>query len=225
MHEVRKVVKLSSHLLIKCSQTGQVWLFNCPEGCQHRLSEHKIKIHQIEHIILTSLRTQDISGIIGLLSSLSLNNRVRSINLYGPKGLLEYINLARKYSHTTFRYNLKIRTYYYTCIHKFFPFHLLIYPLDQSSYQSTCNFIEQEKIGRFRSSKARLYGLEPGPLYGNLKLHKKYLLPDGTVLSGKHFTQKYCMGIKLLCSIDNYGFRVIHEVSRNNISTILEINR
>nr|YP_009313003.1 Ribonuclease Z [Dermonema virens]SCW21257.1 Ribonuclease Z [Dermonema virens] len=219
------MVKTHSHLLIKCSQTGTVWLFNCPEGCQHLLAEHNIKIHQIEHIILTSLRTQDVGGVIGLLSSLSLSDRVQNINLYGPRGTLQYLNLARKYSHTTFHYNIIIHTYYYANIYTFSPFHLLIYPLDQTGYRYIYSFLENEKIGRFKSAKACLYGFKPGPLYGQLKRHKKYLLPDGTIISGRYFTQKYYPGVKLLCSIENYGYRVIHATTSCKKSTIIEVRK
>nr|YP_009315663.1 Ribonuclease Z [Trichogloeopsis pedicellata]SCW24321.1 Ribonuclease Z [Trichogloeopsis pedicellata] len=202
----------SLNFLIRCSQNGEVWLFNCPEGCQQLLHIYNIKITQIRHIVLTSLKIKEISGLIGLLSSLSLNGNTNTINLYGPHGLLAYINLIRKYSHTTFRYNLKIYVYQHAEIYKSNQFHLCTYPINKLTTYMTSVFFEKERKGRFQLFKAKQYGLQPGPVYKYLKLHTRYILPDGTIISGKYFTDKYSQGTKILCLSSKYGFRFSYEL-------------
>ncbi len=198
--------------LIRCSQTGEVWLFNCPDGCQQILNASKIRLNQIHHIVISSLKIEDISGLVGLLSSLSLNDRIKNINLYGPPGLLAYINLARKYSKTTFKYHLSIYILQYTVMYKYGHFHLYLYPVDISNNNIQYTFLEQERYGRFQSYKAQLHGFHAGPLYGYLKMHNKYILPDGTIIAGKYFTNTYLEGIKLSYSKDKYGFRINYEL-------------
>nr|YP_009313823.1 Ribonuclease Z [Hommersandiophycus borowitzkae]SCW22077.1 Ribonuclease Z [Hommersandiophycus borowitzkae] len=201
--------------LIRCSQTGKVWLFNCPDGCQQILDEHHIKINQINYIILTSLKTQVISGLMGLLSSLSLNGHIHDIHLYGPPGVTAYLNLARKYSQTTFRYRIQIHISQQTHIYKCNQFYIYTYPINKWGTCIAYVFLEQEKKGRFQETKAKTYKLMPGPIYGNLKLHKKYILPDGTIISGKHFTYTYSQGIKIFPLAEYYGYRFNYELIDN----------
>nr|YP_009313207.1 Ribonuclease Z [Dichotomaria marginata]SCW21461.1 Ribonuclease Z [Dichotomaria marginata] len=193
------MINNSLSFLIKCNLTTQVWLFNCPEGCQNTLVQNQIKIHQINNIILTSLEIDNISGIMGLLSSLSLSCRVQQVNIFGPPGIFQYLQLARKYSQTTFRYSLKIHIihYGYLTINK----HYLLYANPNDPYKHTFTYIllESEKIGRFQLYKAHnIYKLQAGPIYGQLKNHKRLIMPDGSIISGKYFTHQPTMGLKIL---------------------------
>nr|YP_009312800.1 Ribonuclease Z [Helminthora furcellata]SCW21054.1 Ribonuclease Z [Helminthora furcellata]SCW23914.1 Ribonuclease Z [Helminthora furcellata] len=211
----------SLNFLVRCSQTGQVWLFNCPDSCQQILTESKIRTSQIRHIVITSLQTQDINGLIGLLSSLSLNDSINSINLYGPPGLLAYLNLARKYSKTTFRYHLNIYIKQNSYTNSSDHLYICIHPNNRLATTLKYHFIEKERKGRFQSVKAVKYGLRPGPIYGHLKLHRQYILPDGTILSGQYFTHKYSQGIKILCFLDKYGYRINYELFTSSIYRII----
>ena len=98
----------TSSFFIKFSQCSDVWLFNCFEGCQHVLSINKIKISQIKKIIITENSIYYISGLLGLLSSISLNTEIDRIDIVGPVGLKYYMFGGRKYSQTNFRYKLYI---------------------------------------------------------------------------------------------------------------------
>nr|YP_009314026.1 Ribonuclease Z [Izziella formosana]SCW22280.1 Ribonuclease Z [Izziella formosana] len=206
------MLNISSAFLIRCSQTGEVWLFNCPEGCQQELNKSKISINHITHIVLADLKVETISGLVGLLSSLSLNDRVRSINLYGPPGLLSYINLARKYSKTSFRYNLTLYIHTSTHVYKSDSFRLYCHPLDQSQQKVKYIFLEKERPGRFQASRANKFGIIAGPVYGYLKMHRRYILPDGTMIEGKYFTNTYSQGNKISFSSNQYGFRINYEL-------------
>lgn len=202
----------SLSFLVKCSQTGTVWLFNCPEGCQHILISQKIKIHLITHIVITHLSIDNIAGLMGLLSSLSLSSRINTINIYGPPGLFQYLQLARKYSQTTFKYSLSIyviksthtSNYVYSTVHS--------YPKDAKNSKIEYTIIEKEKIGRFKSQKAKIFKITPGPIFGQLKAQGRLLTPCGTIVSGKYFTNPYSAGFKIIYLIEKYGSRSSSEV-------------
>nr|YP_009314230.1 Ribonuclease Z [Liagora harveyana]SCW22484.1 Ribonuclease Z [Liagora harveyana] len=217
------MLNISSTFLIRCSQTGTVWLFNCPESCQQILNKSKININQIDHIIITDLKTETTSGLIGLLSSLSLNDRIQSIKIYGPPGLMAYITLARKYSKTTFKYHLDIYINRYTYIHQSNDFYLYFHPFNQFHTSLKYTFIEREQQGRLQASKARKYGIAAGPIYRYLKMHKKYILPDGTIITGTYFTNTYSKGAKVLCSLNRYGFRINYEIMTFTNHGILKV--
>nr|YP_009541639.1 hypothetical protein [Synarthrophyton chejuense]AYR05648.1 hypothetical protein [Synarthrophyton chejuense] len=209
---------ISSSFILKIGQLGQIWLFNCTEGCQYILARKKIKISQISKIIITDLRVQNISGLLGLLSSLSLNSSIKNIDLYGPEGLSNYLFLGRKYSQTNFRYIVSIYSIQTGIIvqNKFFQ----IYAFNMLKYFSLFNYsiLMPERPGPLDILKVRSYKIPLGPLYGNLKLGKDFILPDGVVIFGNNFVNSYYLGNKLtflsylderqLLEIGKYGFLI-----------------
>ena len=130
----------TSSFLIKLSQRGDVWLFNCIESCQHILSIKKIKISQIKKIVITDSSIDHVSGLLGLLSSISLNTMTERIDLFGPDGLQYYIFGGRKYSHTNFRYKLYVHDLSYELIFHQMSFsctnlyNVYLYGLDNYNY-------------------------------------------------------------------------------------------
>jgi ribonuclease Z len=214
------MIQKSISFLIKRSSMGIVWLFNCPEGCQHILIQKKIKLHQINNIFITSLEIKNIAGIIGLLSSLSLNSRIHNLSIYGPQGLFQYLQLSRKYSQTTFKYKLNI----YILKNGFIKINNLydtyIYTRNPSINKLQCLILEEEKIGRFKPQKANIFQIKTGPWYGKLKSQYKLIGPDGCIITGKYFTNPYNLGFKITYLFHNYCFR--NSIESTWISNIIK---
>nr|YP_009510555.1 ribonuclease Z [Gracilaria ferox]AXI96228.1 ribonuclease Z [Gracilaria ferox]UAD85712.1 ribonuclease Z [Gracilaria ferox] len=165
-----------------------VWLFNCCNGCQHYLMKQKIKISQVSKIIITEMTICNISGLPGLLSSLSLSNKKSAVHIYGPTDLAKYLELIKKYSKTNFRYNLyfhQLKTNYIIKDHKY-----QIYCLKKSIYFEFIVTIPSNK-GKFKLHKAKQWQIETGPMYGKLKRGYDFMLPDGTTISSKDFTDRH----------------------------------
>ena len=189
----------TSSFLIKFSQRGDVWLFNCVESCQHILSIKKIKISQIKKIVITDNSINNISGLLGLLSSISLNTATERIDLFGPNGLQYYLFGGRKYSQTNFRYKLYVHDLSYELIcHQLSVsctnfYNIYLHGLDNYNYL----LVSQERSGPFNSIKAFNYRIPFGPLYGDLKLGKQFILPDGFIVCHKTFVYGYLLGNKV----------------------------
>lgn len=201
------MINPSTSAILQCNQSDNVWLLNCPEGSQHTLLKQKIRIHQVNNIILTNLSIENLAGLMGFLSSLSLNSRIHQVNLYGPPGLSNYLKLARKYSQTTFKYNIAIYTLSYGYLASNFPYIICSYPFDTKNQQFEYVILEREQIGRFLLYKAESFKFISGPLYGDLKRQKRFLTPDGNILAGKFFTDRRSIGLKILYLIQVYAYR------------------
>ncbi len=74
----------------------QLYLIDCGEGTQWRLSEYNIKKSNINEIFISHLHGDHIFGLIGLLTSFSLSKRKEPIKLFSPKGLEEIIRVQLK---------------------------------------------------------------------------------------------------------------------------------
>ncbi len=82
------------------------FLIDCGEGTQMQLSKFKIKPSKISHIFISHLHGDHYFGLIGLLSSMSLMNRIQDIHIYGPPLLKEIILLQCKASNSDFSFDV-----------------------------------------------------------------------------------------------------------------------
>lgn len=206
--------------LLKNNRLSLVYLYNCPEGSQHKLNK-LIKHSQISSIILTDLTIDKIAGVFGLLSTFSLNSRNQVFSIYGPPGLLQYIQFIRKYSHTTFRYVIEL--YIVKSLYVYLNSSMYLYNYLITQQEFAILIIENETTGRFKLSKASDFQLLAGPLYKSLKKHYKFVLPDGSIMMGKYFTDQYYQGAKLFCLFSSYAYRscIEHRWSLNE--TLLSV--
>lgn len=210
-------------LVVKFRSSKDIWLFNCIEGCQHYLMQAKIKMSQISTIVITDLKSCHISGLMGLLSSLSLGNRQKDIYIYAPIGAEKYLQLIKKYSKTNFKYNLfivllhtgiiinsqtKVIYVFLNCFNKL-SYHFIILNL--------------EKQMKFNVAKANDYKLLPGPLYGKLKQCSNFILPDGLILNGDEFVEYKKSGNKFAIVLSKYHTRTLKQIM--NKATICFINK
>ena len=85
---------------------GEHLLIDCAEGTQMQLRKFGIKFSRIGHIFISHLHGDHFYGLIGLISTFSLLNRQNDLNVYGPKGLKEIIQLQLKLSKSWIDYPL-----------------------------------------------------------------------------------------------------------------------
>lgn len=194
----------NSSFLVKFRQLGQVWLFNCFEGCQHVLAKKKVRISQIKNIVITNSSINNISGLLGLLSSISLNTKIRRIDIYGPKELKKYIFWGRRYSQTNFRYKLYIHNFSEGLISR--QFNLILYAFMHSYKYRMINYCIMifEEPSTFNSKVAIKYKIPFGPLYGYFKVGKNFILPDGLIFYSKNFICGYYLGSKVVFIHKNF---------------------
>ncbi len=74
----------------------QLFLIDCGEGTQMRLSDLGIKKSKIDHIFISHLHGDHVFGLMGVLTSMAMGSRKRRLTIYGPKGIEELVT-------TTFR--------------------------------------------------------------------------------------------------------------------------
>lgn len=95
-HPTAQVLQSEEHLM----------LIDCGEGTQMQLSLYKIKKSRINHIFISHLHGDHYFGLIGLLTSFALNNRVNDLHIYSPSGLKSIIDLQMNVSGARFPYHI-----------------------------------------------------------------------------------------------------------------------
>lgn len=200
----------NTSFVIKLFTFKDIWIFNCSEGCQFNVLNQNFKISNLSKIILTDLNINNISGLLGFLSSLNLIGRVKSLHIYGPRELKYYLDLGKKYSHTNFSY-----TVYLHVLNTGLVINYCNYRVYSFFYNKKYEFIinQSEQNGTFFLSKAQSNYLIPGPLYGKLKKGSIFLLPDGFLLNGKNLTSFNTLGKEFCFFVSYYYNRNLFENS------------
>ncbi len=91
--------------LLNCND--KLFLIDCGEGTQQQLIRFGIRSQKIDYIFISHLHGDHYFGLIGLLSSLHLNGRVKPLTIFGPAPLREIIDLQLLHSQTTLRYAIQ----------------------------------------------------------------------------------------------------------------------
>ena len=91
--------------LLNCNE--KYYLIDCGEGTQQQLTKYNLKATRIDHIFISHLHGDHYFGLIGLLSSLHLNGRVKPMQIFGPTPLLEILEIQFKHSDTHLRYPIE----------------------------------------------------------------------------------------------------------------------
>jgi ribonuclease Z len=82
-HPSAQVLQTAEHLV----------LIDCGEGTQMQMNLYKIKKSRINHIFISHLHGDHYFGLIGLINSLALNNRLNDLHIYAPEKLKSIIEI------------------------------------------------------------------------------------------------------------------------------------
>ncbi len=90
--------------LLNCNE--KFYMIDCAEGTQQQLIRFGIKASKIDHIFISHLHGDHYFGLIGLLSSMHLNGRIKPLYIFGPAAIQEILEIQFKHSDTTLKYEL-----------------------------------------------------------------------------------------------------------------------
>lgn len=181
----RNVTSIALKLL---NERNAVWLFDCGEGTQMQILRTSIRPRKIEKIFITHLHGDHIFGLPGLLSSRSFQGGDEPLEIYGPKGIRDYVETTLKISQSRLSYALKfIELEDEGLIFKDEQFSVYCARLDHGIESFGYRIVEQDYAGELQAEKLTQLGIPSGPVYGQLKRGETVTLPDGRVFDGKDF--------------------------------------
>lgn len=85
----------------------QLYLIDCGEGCQFQLNANKIKRSKINQIFISHLHGDHLNGLMGLLTSYSLNGRTEKMTLVGPAPIKKYVESNLEFIGTILSYPIE----------------------------------------------------------------------------------------------------------------------
>ncbi|MCF1675615.1 ribonuclease Z [Tetragenococcus halophilus] len=182
----RNVTSITLRLL---AERNAIWLFDCGEGTQMQILHTTIKPRKIEKIFISHLHGDHIFGLPGLITSRSNQAGDKPLEIYGPKGIEDFIRTSLKISKTHLNYPLKfieISSDEETLFEDD-QFVVTCKRLDHGVASFGFRVTEKDHKGELQVEKLKALGVKPGPIYGKLKQGESVTLTDGQTINGKDF--------------------------------------
>lgn len=181
----RNVTSIALKLL---DERNAIWLFDCGEGTQQQILNTTIKPRKIEKIFITHLHGDHIFGLPGLISSRSFQGGEGMLEIYGPKGIKNFILTSLRVSESHVKYQLKIIEIEKTgLIFEDQGFKVYCEELDHRIQCFGYRVEESDFQGELQVEKLKELNIPAGPIYKRIKDGEIVELADGRVIDGKEF--------------------------------------
>lgn len=203
-----------SSVALRLPQKSELWLFDCGEGTQHQFLRSELRVSQLTRIFITHMHGDHIFGLMGLLASCGLGGNVKSIDIYGPSGLEEYLQACRRYSQTHLAYPVRVHQVRPGIVYEDEEYAVSCGPLKHRVTAFGYRVEEKDRPGHFQVDKAKALGIPPGPIYGKLKRGEWVTLPDGRKLNGAELCGPTQVGRKLVYCTDTVFCEEAVELAR-----------
>lgn len=184
--------------LLNCNE--KFYLIDCGEGTQQQLIRYGFKANKIDYIFISHLHGDHYFGLIGLLSSLHLNGRIKPMHIFAPAALAEILELQFRHSETVIRYPIEFVATQTDQPAQIFENADLTVETFVLNHRIPCtgfSFVQKKRLRKLVIEKLEEEKI-PAEYYPLLKRGVDLELPDGRVLLNKDFTtdseqpKKYC---------------------------------
>ncbi|WP_316815050.1 ribonuclease Z [Pedobacter nyackensis] len=184
--------------LLNCNE--KFYLIDCGEGTQQQLIRYGFKANKIDYIFISHLHGDHYFGLIGLLSSLHLNGRIKPMYIFAPAALEEILALQFKHSETVIRYPIEFVATQTDTPARIFENADLSVDTFVLNHRIPCtgfSFVQKKRLRKLMIEKLESEEI-PVEYYPLLKRGVDLDLPDGRVLLNADYTtdserpRKYC---------------------------------
>jgi ribonuclease Z len=203
----------SSSVVVK--RNRDLIMFDCGEGTQRQMVRARVGFRRPMSIFISHLHGDHILGLPGLLQTMSLLQREKTLNVYGPKGL---INFVKAFSESIGGPAFPVILYEISesrIIHDNKEYFIKAVRADHRVEGWSYGLIEKDRPGKFYSEKALKLGVPKGPLWHKLQ-HGETITFDGTTIISSQVTGETRPGLKIVYSGDTRPNNELLELSRDS---------
>jgi ribonuclease Z len=158
----------------------EILMFDAGEGAQLSFLKSKLGWNKKMKIFVTHMHGDHCVGILGLLQTMSLQNRTESIDIYGPKGIEDFLAANLKVLNFGLSFPVRIMTIKEGLVLDDITYTIHACEADHSIPAFSYVLQEKEKPGRFYPEKAKELGIPEGKLWHELQSGKEVKVDNKT---------------------------------------------
>lgn len=181
---------------------GQILLWDCGEGTQMQLQRTRFSLQRITEIYISHLHGDHVLGLPGLLSSMALLRREKSLAIFGPPGIKAFVESTLTLTHVLPEYEITIREIRRGVVSRHTRYTMECLPALHSVPAFSFILRLADTSGKFDPTKARSLGVPQGPLWKQLQLGKSVKTPSGRTVSPREVLGPPFKGVSIAYSGD-----------------------
>jgi ribonuclease Z len=147
----------------------EILMFDAGEGAQIAFQKAKLGWNKKIRIFVTHLHGDHCVGILGLLQTMSLQNRTESVDIYGPTGIEEFIAANLKILNFGLTFPVRIIRIKEGLVLEDTTYTIHVCEAEHSIPAYSYLFTEKDKPGKFYPEKAKELGIPEGKLWHELQ--------------------------------------------------------
>jgi len=192
-----------NHPAIAIRYEGWVLLFDAGEDVQRQFEKAQLGMNKKMAIFVSHVHADHVLGLPGLLLRFSLLGRIKPLNIYGPKELIEYVKVSQS--------TINLGTTFEAVVHAIGPGEIFSqqdlsvksFEVEHRGYALGYEIKWARSTGKFLPSKAEKLGVPKGPLWKLLASGESIKLEDGTTISSADVTEAGPEALKIVYSGDS----------------------
>jgi len=202
---------------IAIQREDELLIFDCGEGIQRQMIQAGVGFHRKTKVFITHLHGDHVLGLPGLLQTMSLMDRERKLEIYGPPGIEAFVNAIQQ----TVQFNLtftleilEIKDADIACEER--EYEVRAVWADHVVPSLAYALIEKPRPGKFNPKKAKALGIPEGPLWSKLQHGSAVKLPNGQVFKSEEVVGPQRLGRKIVYTGDTRPTENVVELARNS---------
>lgn len=200
---------------IAIRREGELLLFDCGEGTQRQMAHTKVSPMKVETVFLTHFHGDHFLGLPGLVQTMSLMDREKDLEVYGPHGTEEKISKLLEIPVFNLRFDIRIHDLQPGDSLRRDGYEVETAEIRHSAPGIAYSLVEDQRPGKFYPEKAKELGIEPGPKYSQLQEGETIELPDGSIVEPDQVIGPPRPGRKIVYSGDTRPSKKIIKLAKN----------
>jgi len=159
---------------------GSLSFFDCGEGSQRAIINASLGFNKECNIFITHLHGDHVVGLLGILQTMAMNRREKPVNVFGPKGIIEFITLNQAILKFGLTFEVVAKEVRPGVVYDEKQSKIRVHAArsEHSALSFAYIFEEKEKPGRFHPETALRLGIPEGPLWSKLQHGESVLSPE-----------------------------------------------
>lgn len=163
---------------------NEILMFDCGEGAQRQMIKARVGFHKKMKILVSHMHGDHVLGLPGVLQTMSLLDRSRELEVYGPVGIKAFVRAIQRTVQFVLTFPLEIHEIKregVICDEEEY----IVKNARTSHVIPSIGYalIEKPRPGRFDAGKAKTLGVPEGPLWSMLQHGEKVEAPNGKMTS------------------------------------------
>ena len=159
----------------------EILMFDAGEGAQVAFQKAKLGWNKPMRILVTHLHGDHCVGILGLLQTMSLQNRTESVDIFGPPGIDEFIAANLKVLNFGLTFPVRITRIKEGPVFEDSGYTIHVCEAEHSIPAYSYLFVENERPGKFYPEKAKELGIPEGKLWRELQSGNEVKVGNKTI--------------------------------------------